>query len=566
VLRAFENRLIENSIQITQNVLQQIDAYIKELNQMSRNFINDSNIQAKLKEISQKQISLTDYEKLIFDRFFGNYSYYIVSLSTLNPPNVYIFSKVNNYKFSYGSLNLTPKFELLIKNRRYKQEILEGNVITYFINQNNELYKDAEVPSIGIIRPFSDIYGNIYSFIEIQEDYSQIENICSTYSSNKVYILDENGNIVYPLHKISKFEKQVLNKENLNTKDFGFFGSKGKYYSFARSFDTGLRVVIQHSTISLFSSLYTLRNTTIVIIFLLCFLSIIAVYGVTTMLTRPIRELRDTILKFDYKNMSIEIPKNTYNNEISLLNHAFNTMIQRLKLSVENELKLKEEEMKARLSALQAQIAPHFIHNILYLISISAQENKIDEVITMCKKLSDMLRYVAASPFQPVTLEEEINHVNNYLTFLQKKYEDFLLFKIEVSGNAKIALIPRLSIQPFVENTIHHAFNKKEPPWFITIRSSIDENKNLLKIWIEDNGCGFDENVLSEVNYRVNEVITLDNFQVNSQFSSQIGGMGIVNTVIRLKLFFGKDLDFEIKSQKAKGTIINISVPFKAKT
>jgi len=563
VLRAFENELIENSIQITQSVLQQINTHINELNQISCSFINNLNIQVKLKEICQKQTSLTDSEKLILDRFFGNSSCYITSLSSLNPLNVYIYSRINNYKFSYCLLDLTPGFYLLTNDKYYKQELLKGNVITYFINKNSKLYKDSYVPSIGVIRAFLDVHGNIYGFVEIQKDYSQIESICSTYESDKIYIFDENGNIAYPLYKINDVEKQILNKVNSDTRSFGFFENKGKYYFFAKSLDTGLRVVIRYSTISLFSSLYTLRNITIAIISLLCFLSIIVFYAVTRMLTRPIRELRNTILNFDYKNISIEIPENTYNNEIKLLNHAFNTMIQRLKLSVENELNLKEEELKARLAALQAQIAPHFIHNILYLISISAQENKIDEVITMCKKLSDMLRYVAASPFQPVTLEEEINHVSNYLTLLSKKYEDSLFFEIKISENAKMAMIPRLSIQPFVENAIHHAFNKKEPPWFINICSSIDENR--IKIWIEDNGDGFDENVLSEVNYLINEVLTSDNFQGNSRSSNQIGGMGIVNTVIRLKLFFGKDLDFDIKSQNGQGTIINISAPLREK-
>lgn len=299
-----------------------------------------------------------------------------------------------------------------------------------------------------------------------------------------------------------------------------------------------------------------MQKITFSIILIIVFISIIAVYFVTAALTLPIRKLRDDILKVDYENLSLRATEYSFNNEINLLNHAFYTMIERIKKSVENELRAKDEEMKARFEALQAQIAPHFIHNVLYLISISAQENKYKDVVDMCKKLSVMLRYVTAHS-QLVKLEDEIEYTENYLYLLKKKYEDFLNFEIEIKGKAQNLQLPRLVIQPFVENSIKHAFNYFEPPWMISVKCIVDEEENNWKITIADNGCGFAPDILDKINSQINDIDSYFKRSYDNETNSNNGGLGIINTFLRLKMFYGDNLVFNIQSNK-NGTIINI--------
>ena len=160
--------------------------------------------------------------------------------------------------------------------------------------------------------------------------------------------------------------------------------------------------------------------------------------------------------------MNVKVDSRSHNNELILLNESFQELLERLQQSIEREKLALHEEIKARNSALQAQIAPHFIHNVLYLISIAAQEGKDQVVQDMCKQLSDSLRYVVSSPYQHVSLSEELAYTRNYLSLVQQKYEDDLEWDIESDDLTGLIQLPRLVIQPFVENCIEHAFKNTD--------------------------------------------------------------------------------------------------------
>lgn len=109
------------------------------------------------------------------------------------------------------------------------------------------------------------------------------------------------------------------------------------------------------------------------------------------LLVKPLRKLRNNVLQVSYQNMGIK-DFSTDNDEIVLLGHAFQNILEELKISIDHEIASSKAESEARLVALQAQIAPHFIHNVLYTISIAAQEVRTGDVVSMCKQLSDMLQ------------------------------------------------------------------------------------------------------------------------------------------------------------------------------
>ena len=154
----------------------------------------------------------------------------------------------------------------------------------------------------------------------------------------------------------------------------------------------------------------------------------------------------------------------TDNDEIVLLGHAFQNILDELKISIDHEIASSKAESEARLVALQAQIAPHFIHNVLYTISIAAQEVRTGDVVSMCKQLSDMLRYTVNASAQTVRLEEEMRCIDNYLSLQAKNYEEFLEYEVSLNQRTKDLLIPRLSLQPFVENIFQHAFRPANRP------------------------------------------------------------------------------------------------------
>lgn len=192
----------------------------------------------------------------------------------------------------------------------------------------------------------------------------------------------------------------------------------------------------------------------------------------------------------------------------------------------------------------------------MYLISIAAQEGKNSVVTEMCKHLSDSLRYIVSSPYQHVTLTEELKHTRHYLSLIQHNFEDDLEWEIDGDGGLERIELPRLVIQPFVENCIEHAFKNTDPPWRIEVRVKV--YNGLWAIEIRDNGEGFAPGRIREI---------LDNIEDSDSGVSElrhdtsgIGNIGIVNTVNRLKLMYRNRLFFNIYNHLGgeKGATVQI--------
>ena len=160
----------------------------------------------------------------------------------------------------------------------------------------------------------------------------------------------------------------------------------------------------------------------------------------------------------------------------------------------------------------------------------------------MSKRLSDSLRYIVSSPYQHVTLAEELAHTRNYLSLVERNYEDDLEWTISADHSAELIQLPRLVIQPIVENCIEHAFSDTDPPWRIDIRVKL--YNGIWAIEISDNGDGMEEHKIKEI---MNNIVNSEDREHDLHIhASGIGNMGVVNTVNRLKLMYKNRLFFNI--------------------
>ncbi|MNC07821.1 Sensor histidine kinase YpdA [compost metagenome] len=293
----------------------------------------------------------------------------------------------------------------------------------------------------------------------------------------------------------------------------------------------------------------SVKYISILLITALILFSFVFIYFSTKSLLLPIRKLRSQILRINYSNMNVKADTRSNNNELIQLNEAFQELLERLQESIEREKLALHEEVRSRNSALQAQIAPHFIHNVLYLISIAAQEGKNAVVSEMCKHLSDSLRYIVSSPYQHVTLTEELKHTQHYLSLIQHNFEDDLEWEIDEDELFDLIELPRLVIQPFVENCIEHAFKNTDPPWKIRVRVKV--YNGVWAIEIRDNGDGFEPGRIKEILDNIHSS-DLGAYELQNN-TSGIGNMGIVNTVNRLKLMYKNRLFFNIYNHSGEG-------------
>ncbi|NRG34939.1 sensor histidine kinase, partial [Niallia circulans] len=197
--------------------------------------------------------------------------------------------------------------------------------------------------------------------------------------------------------------------------------------------------------------------------------------------------------------------------------------------------------------ALQAQINPHFLYNTLESINWQAKMNRQTDISSMVESLGYLLRNAISAKNDAVLLEEEIFIVDHYIRIQKYRYGDRLTFHKMIPPETKNCYIPKLMIQPLVENAIHYALEQMIEPCKITVRAVLRENN--LHITVEDNGPGMEEELLARV--RKQEVKTRGT------------GIGLYNIDSRIKLLYGEEFGLIIKSKRGTGTQVHLIIPNK---
>ena len=228
-------------------------------------------------------------------------------------------------------------------------------------------------------------------------------------------------------------------------------------------------------------------------------------------------------------------------NEIGQLIQRYNEMVDQISFlmcEVREEEKAKTQE---RLKVLSMQISPHFIYNTLNTIRWMASANRQDHISKMIDSLIKIMKSVTYNTNEEITLKEEMQFLESYI-YIQKMR--FLNFEMEYDIPSELLSykVNKLVLQPFVENCIVHAFKNQED--FGVIYISARKQEKTLEIKVEDNGVGFDMNLLD-----------------NSEEEKGAEHVGIKNVSERIRLNYGKDYGIHIKSEKGKGTRVTINLP-----
>ena len=238
--------------------------------------------------------------------------------------------------------------------------------------------------------------------------------------------------------------------------------------------------------------------------------------------------------------------------EIHTLELAYNHMMTQLRNSAVNELALREGALQAQLSALQTQINPHFIYNTLNIISAKSMESGNLEVIEICDQFASMLRYSTDTRSRVATLQEEIENIFDYLMLAKARYEENLEFVIDVPEALHHIIVPKLTLQPLVENAITHGFDGKNILRKLSIIGTVT-SANLI-LTIRDNGTGFSDEMLESLRRRIREI---DSGNVSIEKSG--GHIGLINTCLRLHYYSKGRMHITIHNDN--GAVITLTMP-----
>jgi two-component system sensor histidine kinase YesM len=234
--------------------------------------------------------------------------------------------------------------------------------------------------------------------------------------------------------------------------------------------------------------------------------------------------------------------------EISFLSKTISAMINNIILLSEQIAKEEKKLSEEKLRVLQHQINPHFLNNVLQMIKALSVANETDKISRISTLLGRTLTYSIYQPYQNVELKVELDYLQNYIELQNIRYENRILYSIDCDKKIEKVLIPKLTIQPLVENAIEHG---PEGDCKLIIDISAENDMDVVCIMVNDNGQGITDEKLEDLQER------LKNRQVYNQTSS----IGILNVNERIKRLYGEEFGVEIIPKNQKGTLVVIRIP-----
>ncbi|MBF9016546.1 MULTISPECIES: sensor histidine kinase [unclassified Oceanispirochaeta] len=434
-----------------------------------------------------------------------------------------------------------------------------------FVAPEDDLwYNRVSDPVISVYREFKDLYFH-FGYIQIQEPFSLITELLESNLPGAAFVLkDENGDILYNtfpeshqswINDVGYNEKIIKNRFKI-TRDpeTGY-----KYYvMFASSEYSGWTLSLYQDAGIFLTPVRDLQLIYILLAMLLLIFGSMIIKILSRILTNPLKELHESIYQVNLQNLKITLEEKDSHQIVKQLNNGFQTMFQRLQDSVDEQLQSKESEARAHMTALQNQMNPHLLYNMLAHISNLAVEEDTGKIEEVCQRLSRSLRYLGRPDMNPVPLKEEISHLHDYLTLMKSHYDPLFDFSIVLDQDRlNTCLVPKLILQPIAENAFSHGYQNVPPPWSMKIRIGI-RNNAFWTISFKDNGSGIPQEKRKELLLLKTE--SLSNIKERT-LNHSLGGLALMNTITRMRLLYGDDMIFELESHMGDN-LITLGGPF----
>ncbi|MCR8645127.1 sensor histidine kinase [Paenibacillus sp. N1-5-1-14] len=376
----------------------------------------------------------------------------------------------------------------------------------------------------------------------------------------QLYVLDEQGTVIY-----SPNPEQVgkVLDESWVQHVQGVTDSKG---SFAWDQDqfAGLHIYEKISTTYMnwtivkripYDYLYqdarqlTQINVMLGIVFLIVIIA--ATLTISIKITAPIKNLIASIRKVEPGNLDVVIDISSQD-ETGQLAKRFNQMMQKINELVVREYRLDLANKTYQLKALQAQINPHFMYNTLQLIGTMALQHDAPKIYALITSLGRMMRYSMNTHETIVPLAREIDHVKAYLALQKQRFDEQLEVVYTLDERFDSILVPKMTLQPIVENYFKHGFLQNDSRIEIQTSSAAEGS---LHIRITDNGKGINAERLQEIQDMLSRCSS-EMEVVETQES-----IGLLNVLSRLKFHFGSEAQLILESPSNGGLIVTINIP-----
>jgi two-component system sensor histidine kinase YesM len=561
--QSIENNAIHYSRQIVEQINDNLDSYFVELGTITspvltsplvNQFLNSKNADTYDMYLMKRRVENELFLSILSVRTD------IINLSIVSDDGLIVSSYEDR-----GSLEAFSEYKgKRTTNRTFKNFNIEG---VRKVNSSNVL---------TITRDLRDISKNkIRAMLIIDVNYKVIPRLLENVklgNSDLIWAMDSENRIIY--HPDEQLWGKYVNEAvptyaglQGEEKD-GFYidqsSGKKKLIIYDDLKSTGWVFVDELPLEELIGSLMNLRYLTLAIGIILVVLVLIAVGTFTLPLTRSLLLLQKLMRKAEDGNLDVRAPEHK-GKEIGSLFGSFNNMVTEIKRLIEvvhmAELKNKEMEVKqmeSSLLILQSQINPHFLYNTLEVVNSYAIEAGVRPISKMLTSIAKMFRYNVGNPQKTVTLLEEIEHIQTYLSVQIERYEALVVEWDVDEGEVMQVSTVRLILQPLVENAFQHGYEEHDrKPEYLKISGRFTGDR-VYVISLIDRGNGMTEATLQRMN-RLFTDVTLGQMVREHQFQEK--NIGLWNVHSRLRLTFGEPYGIYIRESGPNGTHMDIILP-----
>ncbi|MFC7678471.1 sensor histidine kinase [Paenibacillus sp. GCM10028914] len=316
----------------------------------------------------------------------------------------------------------------------------------------------------------------------------------------------------------------------------------------------GLRIISIFSIDSIMKDANRINKLAMTVIIISLILAVLLIYSFSALISNRLLRLSKHITKVGTGNLGVTMEIDG-KDEIGQLSRQFNSMVRNVNVLM-NEVQesnlqkrmMEQKQNEIKFKMMASQINPHFLFNALESIRMEAHLKGETEIANVVRMLGKLMRSNLEIGSGKITIEKEIEMIQCYLDIQQFRYEDRLIFELDVDEKAKLVPIPPLIIQPLVENAVIHGMDHKQES--TTIRVKVTTDKDQIIISVSDNGAGITPDRLQQIR----------GFLMESD-EKEGGRIGLRNVHVRLQLSYGAEHGLRINSETGIGTIIEFSIP-----
>lgn len=414
----------------------------------------------------------------------------------------------------------------------------------------NNLYYDGKFFSLNIYFPIYDtshIKGELGLLCMNFTDPSLQQILEYNNSANSDTIMIDTDGMVISAREIEKIGTTIDFITSIHAES-GYFTKGGRLYLYQKVGDWKFYVVSSVPVMELYKgSIRTIFFMSFIMLFLVV-ISALIVKRIIKMVYRPLDKVVRKMDSVASGSLKTRINVEHMGEDFIKLARGFNSMMEEIQVLME-QVKLEQHQMEQiRFNALQSQIQPHFLYNTLDCIHWQAMADGNKEISTLVKALAKYYRICLSDGHDIIPLKTELEHIRNYLIIQNMRYDNIINSEFRVDDDVSDVMVPKLTLQPLVENSIYHGMKVKEGKAgsiFIHARRIGDK----VRITLADTGTGMSEQQIHDMNAQI------------SQYEESFG-YGVRNVNKRIQLLYGEAYGLHYLRNMYEGVTVEIRLPF----